>query len=457
MNRRILVVDDKPNMRRLMATTLQDLGEVVQADGGRRAVELLAEVRFHVVVTDIKMPDVDGHEVLRVARKLDRPPEVILTTAFGSMDSAIEALRDGAFDYVRKPFDPDQLREVVQRALAKHAPRIVSREGDAWHGIVGRSPPMLDVIRLVEKVAPTEATVLVLGESGTGKELLARAIHDISARRARPFVAVNCAAIPGSLMEAELFGHARGAFTGAAAQRAGLFEEANGGTLFLDEIGEMRRALQAKLTRALEARAVRRVGESHERPVDVRVVAATHRDLPSLVAQGAFREDLFYRLNTCVVRVPALRERLDDLPVLVESFLAQRTSANDVAYRVAPDALAALTQHRWPGNVRELKGAIERAAIVAENGVIVRADLPAEITGLAPEHVEPPIDPAALTYREALEHVRADGIKRYLEALLARFGGNVVAAAEHADVERESFYRLCRKHGINPGEYRGKP
>jgi two-component system response regulator HydG len=316
---------------------------------------------------------------------------------------------------------------------------------------------MLDVIRLVEKVAPTEATVLILGESGTGKELLARAIHDISARRARPFVAVNCAAIPGSLMEAELFGHARGAFTGAAAQRAGLFEEANGGTLFLDEIGEMRRALQAKLTRALEARAVRRVGESHERSVDVRVVAATHRDLPSLVAQGAFREDLFYRLNTCVVRVPALRERLDDLPVLVEHFLAERSLVKDVSYRVAPDALAALAQHRWPGNVRELKGAIERAAIVAENGVIVRADLPAEITGLAPEHVEPPIDPAALTYREALEHVRADGIKRYLEALLARFGGNVVAAAEHADVERESFYRLCRKHGINPGEYRGKP
>ncbi len=456
MSARILVVDDKPNMRRLLASTLHDLGEVVQADGGRRAIELIGQTRFDVVVTDIKMPDVDGHEVLRASRKLDRPPEVILMTGHGTLESAIEALRDGAFDYVKKPFDPDRIREVVERALAKHAPRAAVPEGAVWHGIVGRSAAINDVVRLVEKVAKSDATVLILGESGTGKELLARAIHDVSARAARPFVAVNCAAIPGSLMEAELFGHARGAFTGAAAQRAGLFEEANGGTLFLDEIGEMRRALQAKLTRALEARAVRRVGESHERPVDVRVVAATHRDLPSLVAQGAFREDLFYRLNTCVVRVPALRERIEDLPLLVEHFLAQRTTSSGVAYRVGADAMAALTAHRWPGNVRELRSAIERAALVAENGVIARDDLPPEITGLAPEHVEPPIDLATLTYREALDRGRADSIKRYLEALLARFGGNVVAAAEHADVERESFYRLCRKHGINPGEYRGK-
>lgn len=453
MTIRILIVDDKPNMRRLLMTTLQDLGEVVQAEGGVRALELLAEQRFHLVISDIKMPDLDGHELLRAARKLERPPEVILMTGFGTLESAIEALRNGAFDYVKKPFDTDQIRDVVERALAPHLPRADLRDGN-WHGIVGRSPAMLDVIHLVRKVAPEDATVLILGESGTGKELIARAIHDVSTRHAQPFIAVNCAAIPGTLMEAELFGHARGAFTGAATQRPGLFEEASGGTLFLDEIGEMRRALQAKLTRALEARAVRRVGESHERVVDVRVVAATHRDLPSLVTQGAFREDLFYRLNTCVVRVPALRERTTDLPLLIEHFLAQRASATGAVCRVTPEAMAALTTHRWPGNVRELKGALERAAIVAERGVITREDLPPEVTGLSAEPPEPPIDAAALTYREALERVRADGIKRYLEALLGRCGGNVVAAAEHADVERESFYRLCRKHGINPGGFR---
>jgi len=447
MSAKILVVDDKPNMRKLLTATLGDLGEVTRADGGKRAIELLTATRFDIVVTDIRMPDVDGHEVLLAARRLERPPEVILTTGYGTLESAIEALRAGAFDYVKKPFDPDQLRAIVERAVAKHAPRTSAE----WKGIVGSSPAIREVMQLVPRIAASDATLLICGESGTGKELAARAIHELSNRSAGPFIAINCAAIPAASMEAELFGHARGAFAGASAHRAGLFEEANRGTLFLDEIGEMRRALQAKLTRALEARAVRRVGEANERPVDVRVVASTHRDLPSLVAQGAFREDLFYRLKTCVLRMPPLRDRPEDIPALVEHFLALR----GVVCRVTPEAMAALTAHRWPGNVRELKGAIDRAAIVAERGVITREDLPPELLGAPSERAEPPIDSAALTYREALDLVRAEGIKRYLEALLTRFGGNVVAAAEHADLERESFYRLCRKHGINPGEFRG--
>jgi len=449
---RILVVDDKPNMRRLLVSVLEGLGEVVAVEGGARAIELLSHERFHVVVTDIKMPDLDGHQVLRAARALERPPEVILITGFATLESAIDAVRDGAAGYLKKPFEPDELKAVVVRALAKVPPASSSVDPASamWNGMVGRTPAMLDLFRFVERAAATDATVLILGESGTGKELIARAVHGLSERASKPFVAVNCAAIPSSLMEAELFGHARGAFTGATANRPGLFEEAHGGTLFLDEIGEMRRALQAKLTRALEARAVRRVGESQERPVNVRVVAATHRDLPSLVTQGAFREDLFYRLNTCIVRVPALRERADDIPLLAEWFLAQR----DKPLRLTAEANAALRAHPWPGNVRELRSALERAAIVAEGDIIARDDLPGEISGLSASGVEPPLDLAALTYREAIERVRAEGVKRYLEVLLERFNGNVIAAAEHADLERESFYRLCRKFAVNPPDFR---
>ncbi|MBL8722367.1 MAG: sigma-54-dependent Fis family transcriptional regulator [Myxococcales bacterium] len=451
MSVRILVVDDKPNMRRLLASVLEPLGEVVCVDGGARALERLGRQRFHVVVTDIKMPDVDGHQVLRFARRLERPPEVILITGFATVESAIEALRDGAVDYVTKPFDPDELKAKVARVVGNLRPTTVDPAASIWHGMVGRTSVMLQLFHLIERAGPSDAPVLILGESGTGKELIARALHALSARALRPFVAVNCAAIPSSLMEAELFGHARGAFTGASSARAGLFEEANGGTLFLDELGELRRSAQAKLTRVLEARAIRRVGETHERPADVRVIAATHRDIPALVAQEAFREDLFYRLNTCIVRVPPLRERPDDIPLLAEWFLGH----GEPRLHLTAEASAALGRHSWPGNVRELRSALAHAAIVAEGSTIAREDLPAEISLGAPIATpDAPRDLGSLTYREALERVRADGITRYLEVLLEQAGGNVVAASERADVERESLYRLCRKHGVNPTDYR---
>jgi len=448
---RILVIDDKPNMRRLIASVLEDLAEVVCVEGGARALERLRRERFHLVVTDIKMPDVDGHEVLRVARQLERPPDVILVTGFATLESAIEALRDGAADYVTKPFDPDELRAKVVQILARARATTVDPAASVWHGMVGRSAVMLQMFHLVERAAPSEASVLILGESGTGKELVARALHASSPRADKPFVAVNCAAIPSSLMEAELFGHARGAFTGATTHRVGLFEEANGGTLFLDELGELRRSAQAKLTRVLEARAIRRVGEAHERPVDVRVIAATHRDIPSLVAQEAFREDLFYRLNTCIVRVPPLRERTEDIPLLAAWFLEHGTPR----LQLSAEATSALCAHAWPGNVRELRSALAHAAIVAEGETLARDDLPPEVWLGSTAPIEPSPDLAGLTYREALERVRADGVKRYLEVLLERVGGNVVAASELADVERESFYRLCRKYGINPTDFRG--
>jgi two-component system response regulator HydG len=456
MSPRILVVDDKLNMRKLLASVLGSLGEVVQADGGKRALEVLAAQPIDVVVTDIRMPDLDGHEVLRAARALERPPEVILMTAFATVDSAIGALRDGAFDYVTKPFEPDDISAIVVRALTKRGLVAQPPEPDLadveWRGLVARSASMRELFRVAEKVAASEASILILGESGTGKDLLARAIHAASLRAGKPFVALNCAAIPSELMEGELFGWARGSFSGAVAQRAGLFEDAHGGTLFLDEIGEMQRHLQAKLTRVLEAHAVRRIGESAERPVDVRVVAATHRDIPRLVAEEAFREDLFYRLNTCILKVPPLRERPEDVELLANHFLARHTKAGPL--RITPEAMAALRGHRWPGNVRELRSAIERAAILAEQGVITTDSLPATITGDAVEAPASGLDLTTLSYRDAIERLRNDGVKRYLQAMLQRFDGNVSAAAEHADVERESFYRLCRRYGIDPGDYR---
>ncbi len=459
MSARILVVDDKPNIRQLFAKILRELGTVVTADDGRLALALLEESRFDVVLSDIRMPELDGHALLAEVRRRANPPEVILMTAYATVESAVEALRHGAFDYLAKPFDPDEARAVVGRALEKRgmeplipSPARAAGTGE-WQGLVGDSSQMRELFALLERVAPSVAPILLLGESGTGKELLARAVHGRSPRASKRFVALNCAAIPDNLMEAELFGYAKGAFTGANLARAGIFEESDGGTLFLDEIGEMRRELQAKLTRALEERAIRRIGESEERPVDVRVVSATHRDLPALVAQGAFREDLFYRLNTCIVRVPPLRERTGDLRLIVDHVLKQR-AAGGKPFEVTPAAMEALAAHTWPGNVRELRSAIERAVLLADDGRIVRASLPPEIATLGGDGEPSPVDFSDLSYRDAIERLRVDGVRRYVEALLRRFQGNVAAAAEHADVERESFYRLCRKHGVSPNDYR---
>jgi len=458
MSARILVVDDKPNMRRLVSKVLQDLGTVSTAENGKQALDLLVSERFDVVISDIRMPEMDGQALLREARRLPQAPEVILMTAYATVETAIEALRLGAYDYLTKPFDPDDVRAVVLRALSRKglepAPKLEPPGEDGWQGLIGRSTHMREVFAMLDKVAPSDAPILLLGESGTGKELLARAAHARSPRATKRFVAVNCAAIPATLMESELFGYARGAFSGASAARAGLFEEADSGTLFLDEIGDMPRALQAKLTRALEEGAIRRIGESHERKVDVRVVSATHRDLQELVKHGAFREDLFYRLNTCVIRVPPLRDREGDLPLLIEHFLAHR-SGNTKTYEVTPAAMEALQAHLWPGNVRELRSAIERAALLCEDGRIARSGLPPEIANLGTPAPEIQVqDLSELAYRDALERLRNEGVRRYLEALLRRFNGSVTAAAEHADVERESFYRLCRKHGLTPTDFR---
>jgi two-component system, NtrC family, response regulator HydG len=458
----ILVVDDKPNMTAMLSKVLGKLARVVTARGVRSALEALEREPIAVVLCDLRMSDGDGLEVLRAVRARWVGVPFILMTAYASVPTAVQAMREGAYDYVTKPFETEALKALVERALAQaavlhgtHEPRDV----DGFGAMIGRSPAMRRIYQLIDRVAPTDATILLLGETGTGKELVARAIHERSSRAPSRLVAINCAAIPRSLIESELFGHARGSFTGATSDRAGLFEEAHGSTLFLDEIGELRPTIQAKLTRVLEERCVRRIGEPRERKVNVRVIAATHRDIRGMVKAGSFREDLWFRLNVCVLELPPLRERPEDIPMLAQRFLAERAPvAGAGVTRFSQGALDALYAYRWPGNVRELRSAVERAAIIETTREITPESLPPEIQEARSPGAASRADTelARLTYREAVDASRAEASRRYLEAVLRMFFGDVTAAAEHAGIERESFYRLLRRAGLSAEEFRDK-
>jgi len=453
----VLVVDDKSNMLRLMAKVLAPDARVRTADSGLAAIRILEDEHVDAVLCDLKMPDMDGLDVLRACRRLRPRAEFVLMTAYATVDTAVEALKLGAYDYLTKPFEPDAARQVLRRALARVSAAALDAMGEApaLPGVVARSAPMAHLAELVRKIATSDVPTVVLGETGTGKELVARAVHLLGSRSGGSFVALNCSAIPSELLESELFGHARGAFTGATKDRRGLFEAANGGTLFLDEIGDMRLSLQAKLTRVLEERVIRRIGETHEREVDVRLVAATHRDLEAMVAAGSFREDLWYRLNVAVVRLPPLRERSEDIDVLAHHFLreaAERSQRREVP-GLTHGAIAALHAYEWPGNVRQLRSAVERAFVLASAGEIDVGDLPPEV---ARAYASVPAGPelGTITWSEAVERGRAETARLYLEAVLRRFHGNVAEAALQAGVERESFYRLLRRHGVEPAAFR---
>jgi two-component system response regulator HydG len=458
----VLVIDDKPNMIGLVAKVLGRSAHVVPASSVKSGIAALDSTRVRAVVCDLRLPDGEGLAVLRALRTRGSAAPFILMTAYGTVGTAVQAMREGAYDYVTKPFDPDDLLAIVERALAQSAILSVSdasnRQPDVFSGMLGRSPAMKEVFRLIDRVAVTDATVLVLGETGTGKELVARAIHERSSRAQRALVAVNCAAIARSLIESELFGYARGAFTGATTDRAGIFEAADKSTLFLDELGELRGALQAKLTRVLESRAIRRIGETRERPVDVRLVAATHRDLPAMVKARTFREDLWFRLNVCAIELPPLRDRVGDIPLLATQFLAERAPlVRSPALRFSDDVMAAVVAHAWPGNVRELRSVVERMLIHTSGPEITVDALPAHLRGRS--SVRPPSVPpdevfAELSLREALAASRETVSRRYADAVMRRFEGDVSAAAQHAGIERESFYRLLRRHGIDPAAYR---
>jgi two-component system response regulator HydG len=455
----VLVVDDKSNMVRLMAKVLRADARVRTANRGAEALRILENESVDVVLSDLRMPDMDGIEVLKRCKQLRPEAEFILMTAYASVTTAIEALRLGAYDYLTKPFEPEEARAVVLRAIGRAATSLPesspgSPPEEVLPGMLARSAAMRELSSLVRRVADSDATALLLGETGTGKERVARAIHRLSPRSPQRFVAVSCAAIPAELLESELFGYVKGSFTGAVRDRAGLFEEADQGTLFLDEIAEMRPSLQAKLTRALEERAIRRLGDSSEQPVDARIVAATHRDIEGMVADESFREDLWYRLNVAVVRIPPLRQRKEDVELLASHFLRERAPTRGrqiIGFTTA--AISAMEAYDWPGNIRQLRAAVERACVVSTHERIDVGDLPPEVLGARPRESTRLAD---LTWSEAVEQGRITTARSYLEEVLRRYEGRVSEAAAHAGVERESFYRLLRRFGVEPDTRGGR-
>jgi two-component system response regulator AtoC len=455
---RILIVDDEPSIRRVLAAHLRRDGfRVDAAEHGGEAIELLEAQPYHLLVTDLQMPEIGGLELLAWCRAELPSLPVIIITAFGTVHSAVEALKLGAHDYITKPFDLTELRNVIGKALA-HRERTRGEptpDADGRFAIIGRTRGMVDVYKLIDKVAASPSTVLVQGESGTGKELVARALHDQSPRRGAPFVQVNCGAIPANLFESELFGHEKGAFTGAVSSKPGRMELADGGTLFLDEISELPKEMQVKLLRALQERRFERVGGVKTLTVDVRVVAATNVDLQAEVATGRFREDLFYRLNVVPITIPPLRDRIDDIPLLVQHFLAKynRRLGRSVA-SVSPEALAQLASWHWPGNVRELENVMERGVLLADSQQLEARDLHG--IGQAGTGTPLPAEPDELDLKEYVRIHTARLERSRIQRALAQAEGNVTRAALALGISRKSLQTKMKAYGLRDPERSGE-
>ena len=453
---RVLIVDDEPDVVSNWARLLERDGYgCLTATDGERALALLEAERPDVVVTDLHMPRTDGMAVLRRAVEIDPDAVVVMITGHGTVPSAVEAMREGAFDYLLKPLPSnDALRLVVERGVEKR--RLVEenrrlRESLSpqvgFDKLIGQSPAMLAVFDLVRKAARAEANILIQGESGTGKELVARAIHANSPRAPEVFVPVDCAALPEHLLESELFGHERGAFTGAERTKPGMFEVADRGTLFLDEVGELPLALQAKLLRALQEREIRRVGGTKLIPVDVRLVAATNRDLAESVRKREFREDLFYRVNVILIALPPLRERTGDVPLLAYHFLGRYGRNRERPLEgIDADALAVLEAYGWPGNIRELQNVVERACALADGPALRLRDVPEHVRGRG--RPAPAVPGKDLPLREARETWLRVFTQEYLTDLLRRHAGNISQAAKTAGVDRKTLHRLLAKFDI---------
>ena len=463
--KQVLIVDDEPNLRKILAAQLSRDGyDVLTAEDGERGLAQLREHHIDLVITDLKMPGVDGMTLLK--RALEEEPElpVVMITAHGTIDTAVEALKRGAFDFVTKPFDKDEVRQIVAKALKTRelggadATSTPASRG-ARFGIIGSSPGIAELYAILERVADTPTTVLITGESGTGKELVARALHEHSSRKDKPFIKVNCAAIPKELIESELFGYERGAFTGAVASKPGRFELANGGTLFLDEIGEIPIEMQVKLLRALQESEFERVGGIKTIRVDVRLVAATNRDLKRLISSGTFREDLFYRLNVVPIRLPALRERTTDIALLVEHFLVKfNERLKKRVESVHREALDLLVAYPWPGNIRELENVVERAVLFCDTHELNVSDLPPDVRGIAALANVPLPDAdlqAALASEGGLkEHVKV-AMSRLERELVSRAlqqtGGNVTHAARLLKISRKGLQLKMKELGLREG------
>ncbi|MCS7082840.1 MAG: sigma-54 dependent transcriptional regulator [Bacteroidetes bacterium] len=457
----ILIAEDDPQVRLPLQRFLENQGFWVEAVGtGEDAIEHIASGRYDLVITDLRMGETGGLEVLEYARRQPTPPEVIVITKYATVGTAVNAMRLGAFDYLVKPIRHEELLLIIEKALEKRRLMIevqnLRRQVQhrfSFENIIAYSEAMLAVIKKAKRVALTNATLLIEGESGTGKELLAKAIHQHSRRAAGPYVAINCGALPESLLESELFGYKKGAFTGAVSDKPGLIEEANGGTLFLDEIGEMPLSVQVKLLRVLQEGEIRRVGDVQLRRVDVRVIAATNRDLGRLVEQGRFREDLYYRLNVIPIRIPPLRERKEDIPPLVKHFLAKFSEElRHPVKEITPEAMEALLRYDWPGNVRELENTIERCVILSHDDVIGPEDLP---EWARREQPAPPMAAEAAHDGQAVswgqicpEWTLAELERWYILETLRRYAYNQSQAARHLGIGRNTLWKKLKQYGI---------
>jgi two-component system response regulator AtoC len=445
---RILVVDDDEITCNLLEEVLSKEGYVVhKALNGREAIEKGEGAPFDVVLTDIRMLDVDGMEVLRAYRHRNPETIIIMMTAFASIETAIRAIKEGAYDYVSKPFKLDEIKLTIQRALEQrrlleenlhYRQELITKY--KLENIVGRSPQMLQVYKTIARVAESRSTILIIGESGTGKELVARAIHFNSPRASRPFVAVDCSSLAETLLESELFGHVRGAFTGAVTSKKGLFEEADRGTCFLDEIGDISLTMQAKLLRVLQEHEIKRVGGTETTKIDVRIVAATNKNLDELVAEKKFREDLFYRLNVVSMHLPPLRDRSEDIPLLADHFLRKYAADNQKPVcRLSPEAMDLMIHFRWPGNVRELENVIERAATLSSSNIIMPEDLPRRLQ----------MEPAQLSISSLPSRIPLSELEKlYIQKVLEETGGNKKRAADILGIDRRTLYRMATRLGL---------
>jgi two-component system response regulator PilR (NtrC family) len=460
---KILIVEDEKNLNDILSMLLGDEGcETVSAYDGREGLDLIGRDIYDIVVTDIKMPHHDGFQILKAVKETSPDTIVIMVTAFGTTEAAFEAMKMGAYDYVNKPFKIDEIRLVIKNALEK---RLLSRQVKTLRervdktyrldNIVGKSPRMMELLTNLIKVAQSNSNVLISGESGAGKELIAHAVHNLSLRAGREFVAINCAALPEGLLESELFGHMKGSFTGAASNKEGLFEVAAEGTIFLDEIGDMPKSLQAKILRVLEDGTFRRIGGTRDIRVDVRAISATNKDLKAAIESGEFRQDLFYRLNVIPLHVPPLRERREDIPLLVERFLEKNAGARPASGEARPpasgeirfsrEALEALMQYPWPGNVRELENTVQRIVTFCDGPTITRKDLPSEFSRRqeASETIE--LAPAGVDLDRILEDIE----KGYLLKALETAGGVKTEAAKLLGISFRQFRHRLGKYGID--------
>ena len=456
IRRKILVVDDELHVRKTLTIILERAGYIVQAvEDGTEAIEMLSKSVYELVLCDLRMPRIDGMEVLHALKQIQPDTPLIMITAHGTIENAVDAMRQGAYYYITKLYNAEELLILVEKAIQQkkliEENRYLKRQldqGYSFDNIIGVSPPIKAVFDRIRKVADTESTVLITGDSGTGKELIARALHHNSSRRHRPMIPINCGSIPAELLESELFGHAKGAFTGATGVKKGLFEEASGSTLFLDEIGELPLALQVKLLRALQEGEIRRIGDNSPIQVALRIIAATNRDLEKAVEGGDFREDLYYRLNVVSIHLPPLRHRREDILLLAKHFLAMYAEKHNRSFRmIAPDAIDLLMNYDWPGNVRELQNAIEQAVVICDSEIIHPDDLPEKVH-FADAQVHVIIPENRFEFKDILNEVLEQTESQLINRALELTEGNRTKAAELLGISRRGLLYKLKEESI---------